>query len=365
MYTNGITFKYLSPLFVSQRRKSKGFIIAGSIIAGLYAFATIYSLVIPMPLMKAGIEEKMFAPIFAAMIIPGLVLLFIGLAMSRKVNMAVRYEAILSGDKNGIVEIRELTGQTGKSQEAVTKELRKLFQKGFFQGCTLRLEGTPAIVINDAMVGEAGTGFAEVSCPRCGGVTRIRAGSRGQCAYCHAPIEDVQGAVPPAEEVAKPPKQEPEKPRVDKDDEEETGDLSIDVYDQMPDGARVIREAVFMDEQGFENEFDEADETALHFLMTEDERPVATCRLNTGDAEDEYILGRLAVAKDRRGNQFGSELLNEVDDYVFERGGGTIRLHSQCEAQGFYEANGYTAYGEVDEDEGCPHVWMQKEVEGV
>ncbi len=190
-----IKYNYLSPIFESQRKKSKGFIVAGSIIAGLYAFGTIYSLVMPMPAMSGGIEYKQFAPIFAAMIIPGLVLLCIGLVLSRKVNAALRYETILSGDKNGIVEIRELTGQTGKRQDEVLKELERLFRKGYFQGCTLQFEGNPVIIINDAMVGETGTGFAEVRCPKCGGTTRIRAGSRGQCSFCHSPIADVQGDV--------------------------------------------------------------------------------------------------------------------------------------------------------------------------
>lgn len=190
-----IKYNYLSPIFESQRKKAKGFIIAGSIIAGLYAFGTIYSLVLPMNLVSSNSELREyrdFTPIFAAMIIPGLVLLCIGLVMSRKVNAALRYETILSGDRNGIVEIRELTGQTGKRQDEVFKELETLFRKGYFQGCTLQLEGTPAIIINDAMVGEKGTGFAEVRCPKCGGATRIRAGSRGQCAFCHSPIADVQ-----------------------------------------------------------------------------------------------------------------------------------------------------------------------------
>ena len=190
-----IKYNYLSPIFESQRKKAKGFIIAGSIIAGLYAFGTIYSLVLPMNLVSSNSEfreYRYFTPIFATMIIPGLVLLCIGLVMSRKVNAALRYETILSGDRNGIVEIRELTGQTGKRQDEVFKELETLFRKGYFQGCTLQLEGTPAIIINDAMVGEKGTGFAEVRCPKCGGATRIRAGGRGQCAFCHSPIADVQ-----------------------------------------------------------------------------------------------------------------------------------------------------------------------------
>lgn len=188
-----IKYNYLSPLFESQRKKSKGFIVAGSIIAGLYAFGIVYSFVMPMEMASNNMSYIDFVPVFAAMIVPGLVLLCIGLIKSKKVNAALRYETILSGDKNGIVEIGELTGQTGMRQDQVLKELGTLFQKGYFQGCTLQLEGIPAIIINDAMVGETGTGFAEVRCPRCGGTTRIRAGSRGQCSYCHSPIADVQG----------------------------------------------------------------------------------------------------------------------------------------------------------------------------
>ena len=75
-----IKYNYLSPIFESQRKKAKGFIIAGSIIAGLYAFGTIYSLVLPMELVSRNSEfreYRYFTPIFAAMIIPGLVLLCI------------------------------------------------------------------------------------------------------------------------------------------------------------------------------------------------------------------------------------------------------------------------------------------------
>ena len=184
-------YHYLSPAFESQRKKKKGFIIAGSVIAGLYGFGLIYSLILPSKLYEEGVEYKMFIPIFAVMVAVGLVFLFIGLVLGRKVDVALRYETIFSGDRNGIVEIRELTGQTGKSQEEVTRELETLFRKGFFQGCSLQLEGTPAVIINDAMVGETGTGFAEVRCPKCGGTTRIRSGSRGQCSFCHSPIADI------------------------------------------------------------------------------------------------------------------------------------------------------------------------------
>ena len=137
--------------------------------------------------------------------------------------------------------------------------------------------------------------------------------------------------------------------------------MKIEISNKIPDGAITVREAVFKEEQGFVNEFDDVDATAVHFLMTDDGKPVATCRVFTQGREDEYILGRLAVLKEYRGDHLGSKLLAEVDKYVRSKGGRSIRLHSQCTARKFYEANGYVAYGDVEDDEGCPHIWMKKE----
>ena len=42
--------------------------------------------------------------------------------------------------------------------------------------------------------------------------------------------------------------------------------------------AAAIRQAVFVEEQGFHNEFDETDETCLHCVISDGPQPVATCR---------------------------------------------------------------------------------------
>ena len=178
-------YHYLSPTTVrSQRRLKKGLIIAGAIVAGINAFGAITGIVDP----EGGTAKHV--PVYLIMLIPGIVLLLWGLWVGKQIHAAIRYETIFSGDKNGIVEIRELTEQTACPPEKIMKELEVLFRKGYFMGCSLRREGSPAVVINDAQVGEAGAGFAEVRCPKCGGTTRIRAGSRGQCSFCHGPIAD-------------------------------------------------------------------------------------------------------------------------------------------------------------------------------
>ena len=57
--------------------------------------------------------------------------------------------------------------------------------------------------------------------------------------------------------------------------------MSICVYDSLPDEAVEIRENVFVKEQGFEKEFDEIDEKAIHLVMFDEhlQKPVATCRV--------------------------------------------------------------------------------------
>ena len=43
--------------------------------------------------------------------------------------------------------------------------------------------------------------------------------------------------------------------------------MNIRVYHTLPGGAVMIREEVFMKEQGFHDEFDETDQTASHIVL--------------------------------------------------------------------------------------------------
>ena len=52
------------------------------------------------------------------------------------------------------------------------------------------------------------------------------------------------------------------------------------IYESIPKQAKEIRQKVFVDEQGFQNEFDDIDEAATHIVMfDEDKIPIATCRI--------------------------------------------------------------------------------------
>ena len=139
--------------------------------------------------------------------------------------------------------------------------------------------------------------------------------------------------------------------------------MKIKVYDRLPDYARRIREKVFGEEQGFQNEFDEIDDKAAHVVaFCEDGLPMATCRVFWDEKKNTYIIGRLAVLKEYRGQSVGSELLKETEKYIVEQGGREAALHAQCRASKFYQKLGFCKYGNVEDDEGCTHIWMSKQL---
>lgn len=138
---------------------------------------------------------------------------------------------------------------------------------------------------------------------------------------------------------------------------------NVRVYDFLCDDAKNIRNSVFISEQGFKNEFDEIDEKARHIVMyNEKGSPIAVCRIFQGENENSFILGRLAVIPSYRGMNIGKQMIAYAEKAVLSLGGKSLALHAQCRAKAFYEKSGYISYGEIEDDEGCPHIWMKKQL---
>ena len=138
--------------------------------------------------------------------------------------------------------------------------------------------------------------------------------------------------------------------------------MEIKVFNGLPDEAKYIRETVFVKEQGFTDEYDEKDAAANHFVMFDGEEAVATCRLFETGEPGIYMFGRMAVLKELRGKSLGRKMMDAVKEYVAGQGGKGIILHAQLHAKGFYEKNGFSAYGEIECEQDCPHIWMKKEL---
>lgn len=136
----------------------------------------------------------------------------------------------------------------------------------------------------------------------------------------------------------------------------------IKVFSHLPQEAKEIREQVFILEQGFQKEYDQIDEIATHFVLYQDGEAIGTCRVFLRKAPFEFMMGRLAVKKEWRGRGLGAQLLAGAERWAKESGGQCLVLHAQLQAKEFYEKVGYTAYGDVEYEEDCPHIWMKKEL---
>ena len=136
--------------------------------------------------------------------------------------------------------------------------------------------------------------------------------------------------------------------------------MYVKVYTTLPEEACYIRETVFVQEQGFTDEFDKIDVTAAHLVLFVREEPAAVCRVFWDEDMAQFILGRVAVLQQYRGNGLGAAILQAAEAYTREQGGKELHLHAQCRITAFYEACGYDQYGEIEDDQGCPHIWMRK-----
>lgn len=137
--------------------------------------------------------------------------------------------------------------------------------------------------------------------------------------------------------------------------------FDVSVHFALPDAARDIRAAVFVEEQGFPSaaEFDDADAFAVHFVALECGKPVGVCRA-TERGGGEWLIGRIAVIKECRGRGVGAALVSAAEGFALSQGGRFAVIHAQTRARGFYERIGYSVFGESDEEEGVPHIWMKK-----
>ncbi|KAJ3069978.1 hypothetical protein HDU98_006971 [Podochytrium sp. JEL0797] len=134
-----------------------------------------------------------------------------------------------------------------------------------------------------------------------------------------------------------------------------------------------IRMEVFSHEQGFNPaiEINEIDAVSLHYLLFRSGSDFGDLSQAIGvarsfeDPADKTIakIGRVAVVRGGRLKGAGKVLMLGVEDVLKQVGGFRIlKLHSVCAAAKFYEACGYTAEGDIFDDEGCPHVMMSKKL---
>lgn len=134
----------------------------------------------------------------------------------------------------------------------------------------------------------------------------------------------------------------------------------VKIYNYLCEDAKVIREKVFVAEQGSQNEFDEWDDKVVHAVLFLDGRAVGTGRLLPGQQQGSFVVGRIAVLQEYWRRHLDEQIMQSLEMEAVKAGGITISLSAQCRASGFYRTLGYVECGEPYLDEFCPHILMEK-----
>ena len=123
-----------------------------------------------------------------------------------------------------------------------------------------------------------------------------------------------------------------------------------------------LRQQVFTLEQGFpaEIDVDELDPVAIHTVVYVGGVPAGTARAFLTQLPGQYQIGRVCVLKPQRKLGLGKVLIDQLEFAAKVNGGTCVVLHAQCYAQGFYEKCGYHTVGEPFDEDGCPHITMEK-----
>lgn len=130
-------------------------------------------------------------------------------------------------------------------------------------------------------------------------------------------------------------------------------------WEQLEQDAKLIREPVFIQEQGIapEDEWDDLDAMVLHFIVYDSEQPIATARLLP-----QHSVGRVAVLVPYRKRGIGKILMQHIIDYARHQKLPYLKLSAQTYVTAFYEALGFVVQGEEYLDCGIPHIDMTLEL---
>ena len=138
--------------------------------------------------------------------------------------------------------------------------------------------------------------------------------------------------------------------------------MELKLFNELPNEAKHIRIKVFIEEQGFKNEFDEIDKTSHHIVCYVDGKAVGTARFFNNDSTEPltYHLGRICVLKEYRKMHIGRKIIDFAENEIKRLNGNKIVLSSQVRAKDFYNKCGFIQTGSEYFDEYCPHIMMYK-----
>ena len=125
------------------------------------------------------------------------------------------------------------------------------------------------------------------------------------------------------------------------------------------DATGYIRNIVFTGEQGVEPsiEQDAYDHFAHHLIVKDGKEAVGVGRLIFKD--ELYLIGRIAVMKEARGQHYGDLIVRMLCSRAFSIGAEVVTVHAQTQVEDFYKKIGFTTISDVYQEANIDHVTME------
>jgi predicted GNAT family N-acyltransferase len=139
-------------------------------------------------------------------------------------------------------------------------------------------------------------------------------------------------------------------------------EVKIVENDQELEEAFNVRRIVFVDEQQVpeEEEIDQHESEAVHFVLYQDEKAAGAGRFRVLDGIGK--VERICVLKECRKTGAGVAIMNKIEEHAKDRGITALKLNAQTHAIPFYSRLGYETVSEEFLDAGIPHKTMKKNI---
>ncbi|MBQ9744103.1 MAG: GNAT family N-acetyltransferase [Clostridia bacterium] len=138
--------------------------------------------------------------------------------------------------------------------------------------------------------------------------------------------------------------------------------MEIKIFDTLPNDALKIRLEVFEREQNTPDGVDEIDSLATHLVLYGDGQAIATCRISKTENEGVYLIGRIAVIRELRGQGIGKIIISHAEKYLQKTDCKIAIIRSRYQVKDFYARCGYEICSDIVYEGERPYIWVKKSI---
>ena len=164
-------------MYLNEKKVNRIILFSKIRIVVYFIFDLIFILSIEKPAIEGSFMTTISIIIFLSFFI------YRNIMKIKLMRSALTYNSIFALDFDGYVSIEELALKTDTNEKKVSKEIKKLIQKGIFQNISLEFGEKPQVVLK-GKVKESENITETVECPYCGATALKRKGFACKCEFC-------------------------------------------------------------------------------------------------------------------------------------------------------------------------------------